>query len=58
MIHILKFIAAIVVITYALRLVNAQSDILVFSGLAIIALSLYFVFTVFEKIFTQLKTKL
>jgi hypothetical protein len=37
MIHILKIIAVIILITYSLQLVNAQSDLLVFGGLASLA---------------------
>jgi uncharacterized membrane protein YgdD (TMEM256/DUF423 family) len=55
--HILKVLAVIVVITYSLRLVNAQSDWLVFSGIAVILLSLYFLFHELDQILEQLKSK-
>ena len=58
MMHILKIAAVIIVISYALRLVNAQSDALVFGGLAVIGLSLYFLFNVFGQVVNQLKSKL
>lgn len=58
MIHILKIVAVIIVVTYALRLVNAQSDLLVFTGLAVIGLSLYFLYIVLGQIVNQLKSKL
>lgn len=58
MIHILKIAAVVIVITYALRFVNAQSDLLVFTGLGIIALACYFLFTVLQQIVNQMKSKL
>lgn len=58
MIHILKIAAVVIVVTYALRLVNAQSDLLVFTGLAIIGLSFYFLYIVLGQIVNQLKSKL
>lgn len=58
MIHILKIAAVVIVITYALRLVNAQSDLLVFAGMAIIGLSLYFLYIALGQIVNQLKSKL
>jgi len=58
MIHILKIAAVVIVVTYALRLVNAQSDWLVFAGLAIIGLSIYFLYVVLGQIVNQLKSKL
>lgn len=58
MIHILKIAAVVIVITYALRLVNAQSDLLVFAGIAIIGLSLYFLYIALGQIVNQLKSKL
>ncbi|MCF0075037.1 hypothetical protein LZD49_31425 [Dyadobacter sp. CY261] len=57
MIHILKIAAVVIVVTYALRLINAQSDLLVFSGLAIIGLAFYFLYNVLEQIVNQLKSK-
>lgn len=58
MMHILKIVAVIIVVTYALRLVNAQSDWLVFAGLGIIGLSFYFLYIVLGQIVNQLKSKL
>ncbi|WP_291037212.1 hypothetical protein [Dyadobacter sp. 50-39] len=58
MIHILKIAAVIIVVTYALRLVNAQSDWLVFAGLAIIGLALYVLYVVLGQFINQLKSKL
>ncbi|MGN7887447.1 hypothetical protein ACN9ML_28995 [Dyadobacter endophyticus] len=58
MIHILKIAAVVIVITYALRLVNAPSDLLVFAGMAIIGLSLYFLYIALGQIVNQLKSKL
>lgn len=58
MIHILKIAAVVIVITYALRLVNAQSDLLVFSGLAIVGAALYFLYIVLGELVNQLKSKL
>lgn len=58
MIHILKIAAVVIVVTYALRFVNAQSDLLVFTGLAIIGLSFYFLYIVLGQIVNQLKSKL
>ncbi|MCE7059174.1 hypothetical protein [Dyadobacter sp. CY343] len=56
--HILKVLAAIVVITYSLHLVNAENDLLVFSGLAVILAAIYFLFRELDLIFEQLKSKL
>ena len=58
MVHILKIAAVIIVVTYALRLINAQSDWVVFGGLAVIGLSLYFLYIVLGQIVNQLKSKL
>ena len=55
--HFLKVLAVIVVITYALPLVNAQSDLVVFGGLAIILAALYFMLQEFNQILEQLKSK-
>lgn len=57
MIHILKIAVVIIVVTYALRLVNAQSDWLVFAGLAVIGGAGYFLYTVVGQIINQLKSK-
>ena len=58
MIHILKIIAIIIAVTYSLKLVNSQSDLLVFGGLAIVGLSLYFFVLELKDIFTLIKSKL
>ncbi|HWV31115.1 MAG TPA: hypothetical protein VN038_15755 [Dyadobacter sp.] len=58
MIHILKIAAVIIVVTYALRLINAQSDWLVFAGLAIVGAALYCLYIVLGQIVNQLKSKL
>lgn len=58
MLHFLKILAVIVAITYSLRLVNAQSDWLVFGGLALIGSALYFAGKELDQIFEQLKSKL
>jgi hypothetical protein len=58
MIQILKIAAVVIVVTYAFRLVNAQSDLLVFAGLAIIGLSFFFLYMVLGQIVNQLKSKL
>ena len=56
--YILKIIAIIVAITYSLKLVNAQSDLLVFGGLAIVGLCLYFFAIELNNIFNLIKSKL
>ena len=56
--HLLKIIAVIITITYSLHLVNASSDLLVFSGFAVILLCLYFLLTELNNVFEKLKTKL
>jgi hypothetical protein len=56
--HFLKVLAVIIVITYALPLVNAQSDLLVFGGVAIIIGALYFMLNELNQILQQLKSKL
>lgn len=58
MIHILKIIAIITAITYSLKLVNSQSDLLVFGGLAVVGTALYFFIIELKEIFTFLKSKL
>lgn len=58
MVHILKIAAVVIVVTYALRLINAQSDLLVFAGLAIVGLSFYSLYIVLGQIVNQLKSKL
>ncbi|WP_192579161.1 hypothetical protein [Dyadobacter aurulentus] len=56
--HFLKLLAAIIVITYSLRLVNAQNDLLVFSGLGIILLSMYLLLRELDQLFELFKSKL
>ncbi|GGB98899.1 hypothetical protein [Dyadobacter sediminis] len=58
MIHILKIIAVLIAITYSLKLVNAQSDLLVFGGLAIIGVALYYLVQQLNDILMLLKSKL
>jgi chromate transport protein ChrA len=58
MIHILKIIAVIILITYSLQLVNAQSDLLVFGGLGIIGVAVYLLVTDFSQFINLLKSKL
>ncbi|MET7254046.1 hypothetical protein ACWKW6_02650 [Dyadobacter jiangsuensis] len=58
MVHILKIAAVIIVVTYALRLINAQSDWLVFAGLAIVGAAFYYLYIVLGQIVNQLKSKL
>lgn len=58
MINILKIIAVIIAITYSLRLVNSQSDLLVFGGIAAVGVAVYVFAIVLYKIFVQLKSKL
>jgi len=58
MIHILKIIAVVIAITYSLKLVNAQSDLLVFGGLAMIGAALYYLLQQFNDILALLKSKL
>lgn len=58
MIHILKIIVIITAITYSLKLVNSQSDLLVFGGLAIVGTAIYFFVIELKEIFTFLKSKL
>jgi len=56
--YILKIIAILIAITYSLKLVNSQSDLLVFGGLAIVGLSLYFFVIELSNIFNLIKSKL
>lgn len=58
MVHILKVIAVIILITYSLQLVNAQSDLLVFGGLGIIGAAIYLLVTDFSQFINLLKSKL
>ena len=58
MLHILKILAVIIVVSYSLHLVNAQSDIQVFCGLAIVGSSFYYLLRELNQIMEQLKSKL
>ncbi|WP_221393393.1 hypothetical protein [Dyadobacter sp. NIV53] len=58
MIHILKIIAIIIAVTYSLKLINSQSDLLVFSGLAVVGFALYLFIIELNNIFTLIKSKL
>ena len=58
MIHILKMIAVLIAITYSLRLINAQSDLLVFGGLAVAGSALFYLVQQFSEIFKLFKSKL
>lgn len=57
MIYLLKLIAVIVTITYALRLINAQSDLLVFTGVGITGLAIYYAFYELNKILNHSNPK-
>ncbi|MCF0060695.1 hypothetical protein MUK70_15745 [Dyadobacter chenwenxiniae] len=56
--YFLKIVAVIIVITYSLRLVNAQSDLLVFGGLAIIGGAVYLLATDLNQFFSSFKSKI
>ena len=56
--YILKVILVIVAITYSLQLVNSQSDLLVFGGLAFIGAALFYLFTELKTLLKQIKSKL
>ena len=56
--HILKIFAAIIIITYALKLVNAQSDLLVFAGLAVIGSAIYVLTIGFSQFLQNLNSKI
>ena len=56
--HILKIFAAIIIITYALKLVNAQSDLLVFAGLAVIGGAIYLLTIGFSQFLQNLNSKI
>lgn len=58
MLSILKIIAVLFAITYSLRLVNAQSDLMVVAGLAIIGAAVYLFAVELNKMITHLKSKL
>lgn len=56
--HILKIFAAIILITYALKLVNAESDLLVFAGLAIIGGAIFLLTIDFSQFLHNLNSKI
>jgi hypothetical protein len=56
--HILKILAVIILITYALKLINAQSDLLVFGGLAIIGGAVYILTVDFSQFVNNLKSRI
>ncbi|MCE7066723.1 hypothetical protein [Dyadobacter sp. CY326] len=56
--YFLKIAAVIIVITYALKLINAQSDLLVFGGLAIICSAIYLLATDVKHFFTSSKSEI
>jgi len=56
--YFLKIVAVLIVITYSLKLVNAQSDLLVFGGLAIIGSAIYFLVADLNQFFSSSKSKL
>ncbi|MCE6989911.1 hypothetical protein [Dyadobacter sp. CY323] len=56
--YILKVILVIVAITYSLQLVNSQSDLLVFGGLAFIGAALFYLFGEIKNLLKQIKSKL
>ena len=56
--YFLKIVAVIIVITYSLKLVNAQSDLLVFGGLAIIASAVYLLAIDLNQFFSSFKSKI
>jgi len=56
--YIFRILAVIILITYALNLVNAQSDLLVFTGLAIIGAAIYMLFAGFDLVINLFKSKI
>jgi len=56
--NILILIAVIIAITYSLKLINSQSDLLVFAGLAAVGVAFYVFALVLYKILIQLKSRL
>lgn len=56
--YFLKIVAVIIVITYSLQLVNAQSDLLVFGGLAIISSAIYVLITDLNQFFSSFNSKI
>ncbi len=56
--YLLKILAVIIVITYSLRLVNSQSDVLVLSGLAIIGSSVYLLARDLDRFLSSLNSEI
>jgi hypothetical protein len=56
--HILKILAVIILITYALKLINAQSDLLVFGGLAIVGGAVYILAVDFSQFVNNFKSRI
>ncbi|MCF0051541.1 hypothetical protein LXM25_15850 [Dyadobacter sp. LJ53] len=56
--YFLKIVAVIIVITYSLKLVNTQSDLLVFGGLVIIGGAVYLLVTDLNQFFSSFKSKI
>lgn len=56
--YLLKIVAVLIVITYSLSLVNAQSDLLVFGGVAIIGSAIYFLVADLSQFFSSFKSKI
>ena len=56
--NILTTLVVIVAITYSLKLINSQSDLLVFVGLGAAGLAFYVFVLVLSKIYTQIKSRL
>jgi hypothetical protein len=56
--YFLKVLAVIIVITYSLQLVNSQSDLLVFGGLAIIGSAFYLLVADLNQFFSSFKSKI
>jgi len=56
--YLLKIVAVLIVITYSLSLVNAQSDLLVFGGVAIIGSAIYFLVADLNQFFSSFKSKI
>ena len=56
--NIFTILAVIVAITYSLKLINSQSDLLVFVGLGAAGLAFYVFVLALSKIYTQIKSRL
>ena len=55
--YLLKLFAGLVTITYSLRLINSQSDLLVFAGLGVVVLAISFFFFELNKVLNHLHPK-